>query len=343
MVSIFLDAYLFACPTVESGPAAAEEFIRRILSWKDIRDRGWAALCLSSTAFEALSAEQYYPAWVRVAQLLAYSGIEDIAPKDVSDLVNSLLSKTQTVEDVFGLECLVNRVDWDTEGWMRERPAAFLTELERLAALALVAHLLLPSDANDPVIVTAGVAGECARPHVSVNVDFDARHPEPRTELAREIEGIVAVCGSYKSLCGFLEPARLWRYATADNERHHAILMALFARGPDRVLDHGERGNLQWSFGGEFIESAARLGFTHEAAKIQRLLRACVNCILREDMRSTHEIRTSEAGDAPQLLRGGHGAWRRDIDHEFHLHYWQTEDGPEFASVVHHNDMSIPR
>jgi hypothetical protein len=42
-------------------------------------------------------------------------------------------------------------------------------------------------------------------------------------------------------------------------------------------------------------------------------------------------------------MRGSDKAQRRDIDYEFHLHYWEiANDVIELASVVHHNDFSIP-
>jgi hypothetical protein len=42
-------------------------------------------------------------------------------------------------------------------------------------------------------------------------------------------------------------------------------------------------------------------------------------------------------------MRGRDKAQRRDIDYEFHLHYWECANGTiELASVVHHNDFSIP-
>jgi hypothetical protein len=45
----------------------------------------------------------------------------------------------------------------------------------------------------------------------------------------------------------------------------------------------------------------------------------------------------------PQLTRGGDTAWRRDIDRDLHLHYWELEaGGVELASVVDHNNFYIP-
>jgi hypothetical protein len=64
--------------------------------------------------------------------------------------------------------------------------------------------------------------------------------------------------------------------------------------------------------------------------------------ILGEATRDVHEIREGKSGSARQKKQGAYEAWRRDIDYEYHLHYWKTANGPVFMSVVVHNDMSIP-
>jgi hypothetical protein len=100
--------------------------------------------------------------------------------------------------------------------------------------------------------------------------------------------------------------------------------------------------DLSWYYGSEFFETVSKLGFIHEEKKIRRLLRACAETVLNESLGATHWLRTGKGANDPQRMRGNQGAWRRDIDDEYHLHYWSTERGPEFASVVQHNDMSIP-
>jgi hypothetical protein len=55
-----------------------------------------------------------------------------------------------------------------------------------------------------------------------------------------------------------------------------------------------------------------------------------------------HALRESGSGGAPQRTRGGHRAWRRDIDREYHLHYWQCSDRIEFGWIGPHNDFHLP-
>jgi len=42
-----------------------------------------------------------------------------------------------------------------------------------------------------------------------------------------------------------------------------------------------------------------------------------------------------------ERTRGRLKAWRRDIDDQYHLHYWQDGEAVELARVVVHNDFRI--
>jgi len=102
---------------------------------------------------------------------------------------------------------------------------------------------------------------------------------------------------------------------------------------------------LVWSFNRKFLETVKKLGFDKENKKIEILLRSCAETILEENLKDTHHLRTGKSGNSSQRERKKDKAkaWRRDIDYEYHLHYWKTLDNKiEFASVVTHNDMKIP-
>ena len=74
-----------------------------------------------------------------------------------------------------------------------------------------------------------------------------------------------------------------------------------------------------------------------------KVLRAIVETLEHTSMADSHALRTGPGAEDPQRMRGGDKAMRRDIDYEYHLHYWQFADGTvEIASVVVHNDFSIP-
>jgi hypothetical protein len=60
-------------------------------------------------------------------------------------------------------------------------------------------------------------------------------------------------------------------------------------------------------------------------------------------MAGTHVLRQGPGGGDPPIEVDGRAAWRRDIDHEYHLHYWVGRAGViELAAVVPHNEFGIP-
>jgi hypothetical protein len=62
------------------------------------------------------------------------------------------------------------------------------------------------------------------------------------------------------------------------------------------------------------------------------------------NLAATHALRRGPGGEEPQITREADTAWRRDIDRELHLHYWERADGSvELAAVVPHNVFDIPR
>lgn len=95
------------------------------------------------------------------------------------------------------------------------------------------------------------------------------------------------------------------------------------------------------TLGGNFIATARALGFMHVDTKISRLLRVCADLVLRRNLADSHWLRNGMGPMAPQKSKGDWRAWRHDIDHEFHLHYWKYGENIELANVVVHNDFSI--
>lgn len=76
-----------------------------------------------------------------------------------------------------------------------------------------------------------------------------------------------------------------------------------------------------------------------------KILRSIIETIKGQNLSAVHALRTGSGGNDPQRVRDSDKAkaQRRDIDREFHLHYWELADGTvELASVVYHNDFLIP-
>jgi len=73
-----------------------------------------------------------------------------------------------------------------------------------------------------------------------------------------------------------------------------------------------------------------------------RALRAIVETIDQLKLEDVHALRQSDSGGASQRVRGHDKGWRRDIDREYHLHYWEGSGGIEFGWMGPHNDFQLP-
>lgn len=55
-------------------------------------------------------------------------------------------------------------------------------------------------------------------------------------------------------------------------------------------------------------------------------IRAITEEILHINMKDIHELREKKGGNSNQLKNNDHSVWRRDLDYEYHLHYWRKGD-----------------
>src|SRR5258708_1185251 len=121
--------------------------------------------------------------------------------------------------------------------------------------------------------------------------------------------------------------------------------MAVYKSRLDRGLDPDWDDAPAIRFGSRFVENAEQVCQANPDDLVPKLLRSIVETVEKLKMPAVHALRENPGGGAPQRERSADGAtaWRRDIDYEHHLHYWQCPDGvPELASMGPHNDFSIP-
>ena len=157
-------------------------------------------------------------------------------------------------------------------------------------------------------------------------------------------EGDVLVCDDFRGLIECLDEAAILNGASDNLGMELAIRIALFKQ------DLAQGGFPDWGntsvplIGREFRETCQKCCADNSDSLPMRILRSIVESIKKQNLRAVHALRAGSGGDDPQQIRGADKAHRRDIDHEFHLHYWECSDGKiELAAVVHHNDFSIPR
>lgn len=341
MVNLFLDAYSLACPRVSEGAEAATRFIFGLVGWQELFQAEWISIYLSEHTYSLLVEEGLYPADSRIREIIAQHGL-NVQVRDVVVLINSLLNRAPSFEERFGIGSVTaNQERYITTMLNDGRSQAFSDALRRLLLWVAIAEYFGRLSRKEIFLVGRlnGVEFEDVR--IEANTDVCILRPD-ELKFGCQIDCVIRACATLVALYSGLDPVRMWVMAGSDEEYRQSLRIALVQRGADVAEVASETSVYRVNFGTEFLRSVTSLRFQADEGRARRLIRACCDTILNESCNATHALRDGRGGNNSQVTRGADAAWRRDIDYEFHLHYWATSAGPEFASVVVHNDFSIP-
>jgi hypothetical protein len=342
----YLDAFVLACPRPESGLSSFQNYIENLISWSELRQSEWVPIYISRNASESLAQANAYPPYPDLKRTIDALGIRHIQPKDVIDLINGFLLKSRIVEDELGIDDLLfDNFNSVPAVLFKDRQEPFPHHFQLLSVL-LAMHRHFITDITNQILITCRGDEHVGTSTINAVVtDLLKKHSDvipDNCPAPLPIEVQFFLCRCLHTMHSNLEPCNTWSNADCEYALKKAIeiyvYQSTFRSGPYQCpIDYSS-----FSIGNHFIPSCMRLGFFEDYPKIKMLLRACAETILDTNNSSTHWIRKNAGGNSAQLKRGNDSAWRRDIDYEYHLHYWSTNAGPELSVVVEHNDFSIP-
>jgi len=173
--------------------------------------------------------------------------------------------------------------------------------------------------------------------------DFNAERTAAVGAPPVRVEHSIRRCSRLEHLLPESMPPRAWARASTIAEAAAAVRLAWArATGYTDLLSLANDAPM-FTLRPEFMESARSNGFAKDEAKITRLIEHMVDALRQERMGQVHALRRGRGARTGQVRRGADRAWRRDIDYEYHLHYWTGPNiGVEFAKVAVHNDFQIP-
>jgi len=342
MTDVLIGAALLACPDPENYAPhlryeAIERYLERLATISELRSTcAFVSFWRDDKLLDVLHEENAYPFRHSLAKAFAaLSPNDEFQLEDANVLATALLERSLVFEDEGNIRDIIvadASLAPDVEG---EQPPCFKEQLVRALAFAL------------PVLGDGNKLGP------NVLVAMSSSDP-PKRIASFTIEMVEEADGSYKE-CLDRKQIEFSSYKDVDStltdlsiidlwgtQRGYADCIALqAARETVKPSDTYLRLRSRLRFGADFLSSAQVLGFLHDPKKVGRLLRAGADLLLDRNLGSSHWLRTGIGGNDPQRKRGVWYAWRHDIDHEFHLHYWR--DGPqvELANLVTHNDFSI--
>lgn len=158
-------------------------------------------------------------------------------------------------------------------------------------------------------------------------------------------EGVVLTCQDFRGLILCINESAVWIAAQNPIGKALAVRIAVYKSRINRRLEPDWDELPSFSFGHRFLEIADNICLSNIDDMVPKLLRSIVETLDGQNMVAVHPLKEQEGGGSPQRERNSDGAkaWRRDIDYEYHLHYWVCNAGViEFGSMGPHNDFQIP-
>lgn len=319
---LLIDPWALTCPP-DLTQEDVDDYVGLLAQLHELAEKHPGVLHISSAAVELLEASGRYPLSNEFPEILwPYK-------PDLVRLLVYLLDRLPKVEDLPVQEVLLSKALFSPPLGAEGRRLEHLAELgARLLILAMLRR-------GDGAILTQSDIAS-------------SRH-----QLALELgdveceEGIEVGCSTYDGELRFAFD-REGFFEIVDNawvashiSLEFAIAIEIWRRGGQELCPMSE--SRLWGVGSELAASVTRCNIGSNPARMRATLRSCADAILRIDQRDTHVLREGKGPKSAQRRRkqDGAGAWRRDIDREFHLHYWISGPNLELANVVFHNESDI--
>ena len=347
MLSVTIDTAVFAPPPLGSAEEDVHSFVATLLEWRDAMNDGRLDVYTSVHAPEVLGDSDLYPIRPRLKELLRQAAVFEYDANTVAVLAETILNRSAKIEDVLGIsDILVDDLTIDPDCFASHSPAALRDEAQRCAAVVSLANRYCnePSLRCHAIAIRATDVGAAVRVRGIILEIAHSRDDLGGLPMSPAyFEGSTLVCSSFHRLLMTLDEVGILRWARTGIHVATAVKVGLYKK-------YASSGNaLPWEelpafeVGHEFFASLQLHHVEADSGLADRLFRSIIETICHENLGATHALRKGGGGNDPQKMRGEDAAWRRDVDYEYHLHYWECATGlVELAAVVVHNDFSIP-
>ena len=343
--SVTIDAGVLVVPHVDCDVDDAFQYVDTLLDWSKLLDEPWVAIYMSGKASEALVADGLYPLRDQLQELFDAHGIVEYDVNTVATIADRLLTITPTFETYYQVrDVLSEHFETDPDVIRVTTHAGLQSDLARCVTLIAILRKHCSQPLGGHSLILREVPKQVIQVRAQIHEVEHTRKDIPPLPCPPEFfEGDVLVCDDFRGLIECLDEAAILVGASDNLGIELAIRIALFKH----TLAQGEEPDwgdaLIPSIGSKFRASCQQCCADQGDSLPHKILRSIVETISDQNLRAVHVIRKDKGGNSRQLLRGSDKAWRRDIDQEFHLHYWERNNGAiELALVAYHHEVSIP-
>jgi hypothetical protein len=347
VLSVTIDTAVFAPPPLGSAEEDVHSFVATLLEWRDAMNDGRLDVYTSVHAPEVLGDCDLYPIRPRLRDLLRQAAVFEYDANTVAVLAETILNRSAKIEDLLGIsDILVDDLTIQPDCFASHSPAALRDRAQRCAAVvSLASHYL-----NEPSPRCHAIAIRAMDVEAAVRVRgiiLEIEHS--RSDLGglpmapAYFEGSISVCSSFHRLLMTLNEVGILRWARTASHVTTAVKVGLYKKLASSGNPSPWEDLPAFEIGHDFFASLQTHHVGSDSGLADKLFRTIVETICHDNLGATHALRKGGGGNDPQRMRGKDAAWRRDVDYEYHLHYWECATGViELAAVVVHNDFSIP-
>lgn len=343
----FLAPSIFACPQpsldTNEHSANLERYIQTLAALRKRLQSNLFKLLASRDTPRLLVEANCYPVYQSLRDGLHRAGLGEIyQPGDVAKIIEQILRDADCCEDVTGIDAfLADPISVSSPMEYVGDSAQKELQENQYIALALGLHMgIFPRDLLWVVgRKSAKNSSTDPKPELLVAAtiqDIESYHEELNSSVPFPVDECVSFDESVESICSDVDLCRLSENLTATS------LSELIALAWDRSDYAANDDCPHWTIGGSFFQDVIEQNLQNNPIVFRSLMAACVSTIGATEMSKVHPLRTGRGGNNPQVRCRDASAWRRDIDREFHLHYWSRAGSYQFASCGVHGDFSIP-
>jgi hypothetical protein len=335
-MNFFIDPYAFSFDKEKITKKQLEEFIENLIDWKKLIDLNWGSVFKPIETFDILFKHNLFPYIDTLKELVDKYNIDYIQPEEIDKIVNAILNKLPHIED--HCEIFDILIDKDNFSDIENRNEDFIYLLKKIATILKIDCILNKKNNNENIIISNGLKDPLIKFDALISL-IDSKH-QIDLPLAINVE-FFHFC-NFKLFCSKIEPAIIVMNAQSDMCIKMAVYIKLFQVDPSCDYIYEEK-TPNFVLHESFFQSLRNLNFHIDESKINLLLRSLYEEVLNINMKDTHELREGKSGGSNQISHKGYLGWRRDIDYEYHLHYWRKGEELIFTDVVPHNNFKITK
>lgn len=346
MLNVTLDPGLFAPPFDDRSKEGVKNYVDALMHWRDVSASRLARTHVPKHTAATLIESRYFPLRDWLQELLVVTGTYEFDVNTIARAAQSILDQSVWLEDSASIsDVLAAQIALAPSIFANYVPQPIQFASERAALIIALVRAV----GADPFAVSNSLAvrDRCGSPMTAVSalleiIEHTRQDLRDYDDLPKPFHGSFPACETFHDYLMSLDECLLWKAIRGTDDLETLIKVCVYKSNVLRGDRRGFNSAPPFRLHRDFYSSIRRCGMTSSPPMVRTFLRAVAEAVERQNMAATHILRVDAGANSDQATRGKDKAWRRDIDRDFHLHYWQCDGGTvELACVVHHGDSTI--